>query len=112
MTETRMGHPEGGLSEGSPEKNPVSVIQDNRKAVVDQLILLIEEGNTFYSPRWSSSAMRPRNPISGALYHGSNRLILMQSALLNGYKDPRWMTFKQLSEKGYFVKKGERAVRL
>ena len=73
MTETRMGHPEGGLSEGSPEKNPVSFIQDNRKAVVDQLILLIEEGNTFYSPRWSSSAMRPRNPISGALYHGSSR---------------------------------------
>ena len=112
MTETQKAYPDGGVPEGSPEKNPVSFIQDNRKAVVDQLILLIEEGKTFYSPRWSSSAMRPRNPISGALYHGSNRLILMQSALLNGYKDPRWMTFKQLSEKGYFVKKGERAVRL
>ena len=87
-------------------------ISEHRKAVVEQVIELIESGKSFYSKQWSADAMRPRNPISGAVYHGANRLILMNQAMKNGYQDPRWMTFKQLSEKGYFVKKGEKAVRL
>ena len=87
-------------------------ISEHRKAVVEQMIELIESGKSFYSKQWSADAMRPRNPISGALYHGANRLILMNRAIKEGYQDPRWMTFKQLSEKGYFVKKGEKAVRL
>ena len=87
-------------------------ISEHRKAVVEQMIELIESGKSFYSRQWSADAMRPRNPISGALYHGANRLILMNRAIKEGYRDPRWMTFKQLSEKGYFVKKGEKAVRL
>jgi len=87
-------------------------VSEHRKAVVQQMVELIESGKAVYSKQWSADAMRPRNPISGALYHGGNRLILMNRAIQNGYRDPRWMTFKQLSEKGYFVKKGEKAVRL
>ena len=100
--------------ENSAAETPVKAnyVADNRKAVVEQMIELIETGKTVYSRQWNPEAMRPRNPISGALYHGANRLILMNQAIRKGYQDPRWMTFKQLSEKGYFVKKGEKAVRL
>ena len=97
-----------------PAEKPVrsDYVSEHRKAVVEQMIELIESGKSFYSRQWSADAMRPRNPISGAVYHGANRLILMNRAMKEGYQDPRWMTFKQLSEKGYFVKKGEKAVRL
>lgn len=29
---------------------------------------------------------------------------------VNGYKDPRWMTFNQASSKGYLIKKGSKGV--
>ena len=83
-----------------------------RREVVDTLIDIIRQGKTFYDPLWNHAAMSPRNPISHVTYKGGNRMILMLEVMKNGYRDPRWMTYKQLSEKGYYVKKGEHGTRL
>lgn len=93
-------------------KSGYARIADNRKLIVQSLLEMISEGKTFASPQWRSAAMAPRNPLSGYSYHGGNRMILMIQSMAKGYKDPRWMTFRQLSEKGYRVKKGSHATRL
>ena len=50
------------------------------------------------------------NPITNTVYRNSNRFILYMNEYVNGYKDPRWMTFNQASSKGYLIKKGSKGV--
>lgn len=50
------------------------------------------------------------NPVTNTVYKNSNRFILYLNEYLNGYKDPRWMTFNQASTQGYSIKKGSRGV--
>lgn len=91
---------------------PYAKLAANRRQIVDQLLQLMKEGYSFYDPQWNRDAMAPRNPISHIQYRGANRIILMTTAMHKKYKDPRWMTFHQISEKGYRVRKGEHAVPL
>lgn len=88
-------------------KSQGAKIRENRTALVAHLVQSVKEGGSLWEPMWNSVAMRPRNPMSGAIYQGRNRLILMDRAIQRGYQDPRWMTFAQAKAKGYFVKKGE-----
>lgn len=52
----------------------------------------------------------PRNPVTMQSYHGVNRLKLMNEYLKRGYTDGRWLTFDQIKEKGYHLKKGSAGV--
>ncbi len=92
--------------------NPYQRVAESRKKIVDDILEKIRNGATITSALWSRAAMSPRNPISGVVYRGGNRLRLMDAAIERKYQDPRWMTFKQLSEKGYSVKKGEHGIPL
>ena len=87
-------------------------LKQERRNLVTSVLEKIRSGEAFFSPLWSSLAMSPRNPISSAVYRGGNRLILMNKAIDACYKDPRWMTYNQLSGKGYAVRKGEKGIRL
>ncbi len=78
-----------------------------RQETVEELLSLIKDGESMYDSGWSCEAMAPRNPVTGTVYKGSNRLILMLAAKKHAYQDPRWMTYKNLSGLGYRVKKGE-----
>lgn len=54
------------------------------------------------------SIERPFNPTTGTLYSGMNYV----SLILAGFdiqKDPRFMTFKQATQRGYTVKKGSKS---
>lgn len=51
---------------------------------------------------WNS--IPPMNAVSGRQYRGVNRLILSMS----GFDDPRWLTFRAVSELGGRVNKGSR----
>lgn len=42
-------------------------------------------------------------------YRGINTLVLWASALENGYETQEWATYKQWSERGAQVRKGEKA---
>lgn len=45
------------------------------------------------------------NPITNTTYKNSNRFILYLNEYIHQYDDPRWMTFKQASEKAIiFIK--------
>ncbi len=88
--------------------NPVS---EKRKEIVEKIISLMEQGDFFNNrAEWNRAAFSPQNPFSNAVYKGSNRIRLMLTAYLNQYNDPRWATFKQISDAGYKVKKGAHGV--
>jgi antirestriction protein ArdC len=50
----------------------------------------------------------PTNATTGKAYRGGNVLNLMIEGMNRGYDDPRWCTYKQATEKGWQVRKGEK----
>ena len=102
----------GALEEERSVYNAYDRLKKDRRELVDSVLEKIRLGDAFFSPMWNRFAVAPRNPISGAFYQGGNRLILMNRTIDAGYKDPRWMTFNQISGKGYSVKPGSHGTRL
>ena len=92
-------------------KGKDSPIVEKRKEIVEKIISLMEQGDFFNNKEeWNRSVFSPQNPFSNAVYKGGNRIRLMLAAYLNHYNDPRWATFKQISDAGYKVKKGAHGV--
>lgn len=87
------------------------IVMDERKKLVEKIIENMENGDLLFKKGWDVSLLRPQNPISEVMYLGGNRLKLGMEAVLNDYKDPRWVTFNQAKEKGWNVKKGEKGTR-
>jgi antirestriction protein ArdC len=77
--------------------------------VAEKLIEQLKAGTAPWQKPWNSGNVPafelPYNAITGNRYKGINTF----SLLLNGYEDPRWMTFNQASANEWKVKKGEKA---
>lgn len=74
----------------------------------EKIIKMLEEGTAPWQQPWQPMQnMAPRNPLSGTVYKGGNRVWLSLVEWAEGYDDPRWMTLKQANDAGYRVKKGE-----
>lgn len=71
--------------------------------VSEQVLELLDKGVAPWRKPWT--CRQPMNGISKKPYRGLNALMTG----LAPYSDPRWLTFKQISEKGGRVKKGERS---
>jgi antirestriction protein ArdC len=54
----------------------------------------------------------PKNPTTDRNYRGGNALHLMATALQRGYSDPRWTTYKQASDQGWQVRRGEKGTQI
>ncbi|MEJ5962920.1 ArdC family protein [Pedobacter immunditicola] len=77
--------------------------------VAEKLIEQLKAGTAPWQKPWNSDSLPafelPYNAVTGNRYKGINTF----SLLLNGYEDPRWMTFNQASANDWQVKKGEKA---
>ena len=61
-------------------------------------------------PCWEQgwiSRERPKNATTDKRYRGVNSALLSLVSQMKGYSDPRWATFKQASDHGWKIKKGE-----
>ena len=73
------------------------------EAFAEKIVGMLEAGTAPWQKPWTPAEnLAPRNPVSGTVYKGVNRLNLA----LSGYDDPRWMTLKQANDAGYRIKKG------
>ncbi|POO87274.1 hypothetical protein C1H59_06535 [Clostridium sp. 3-3] len=90
--------------------SPLEKVMDSRKQLVESILGNLKKDNRILPPNWNKSAMRPQNPASNVYYRGGNRFRLMNAAIENGYKDPRWCTYIQAKENGWQVRKGARGV--
>jgi len=79
--------------------------------VTEQIITAIEAGAGSWEMPWhsNSNSICPVNVETGKRYRGVNIVSLWAASYNSGYKDPIWGTFKQWSDLGCSVNKGEKA---
>ncbi|BBJ23056.1 ArdC family protein [Candidatus Nitrotoga sp. AM1P] len=79
--------------------------------VTNKIIADLEQGTRPWFKPWSASNTTDRITLplrhNGVPYRGINILLLWGEAMAKGYSSSRWMTFKQASELGANVRKGE-----
>jgi antirestriction protein ArdC len=87
---------------------PFTDRRDHYQEVTDKIIAALEAGTKPWRQPWKSgSPGMPINATTGRPYHGINVLLLaMTSFALGG--DPRFCSYKQASDRGWQVRKGER----
>lgn len=87
-------------------------LEKDRQALVEGVLEQMEKGSLFWKQPWNPEALAPYNPASGTIYQGGNRLRLTIAVMQKHYTDPRWMTFNQIRDKGYHLKKGSKGIAL
>lgn len=84
--------------------------QDLYTRVTDQIIAAIEAGQGAFELPWHQQILGlPRNLITRRPYRGINSILLWLIGRDRLYASAEWGTFKQWRERGYSVRKGEKA---
>lgn len=83
-----------------------------REEIANQFIAALKENQIPWRKDWTSVPVYPVNAVTDTGYKGLNALWLYLTAADKGYDDPRWCTFKQASDKGWKIKKGEKGTRI
>lgn len=86
--------------------------RDIHAEITNQLIAAIESGPGKLSMPWRRSSaplFMPSNALTGNAYNGINIVSLWVSAECLGYSAPIWATYRQWSELGCQVRKGEKS---
>lgn len=78
-----------------------------RDVIAQEFVKSLTEDKLPWHSMWASQ--RAYNAVNGKRYRGLNSLWLSFVAERKGYADPRWCTFNQAKDKGWNVKKGEKA---
>ena len=80
--------------------------------VTDRIVQSLEQGVRPWHQPWTGGLTNGRmiSPLrhTGAPYRGINILLLWCAAMERGFASPHWMTYRQASELGAQVRKGER----
>jgi antirestriction protein ArdC len=87
--------------------------RDLYATVSARIIAELERGAAPWIKPWSTTAGAniPCNAVSNRPYSGCN-VVLLWVAQAAGYRTPRFLTFKQASELGGNVRKGERGTKV
>lgn len=83
---------------------------DIYQTVTDSIIKALEAGVKPWTCPWQrvpGMSGLPSNFITGMAYSGMNIMLLWCSASEQGFRDARWMTYKQAQATGGQVRKGE-----
>lgn len=88
----------------------MSELNKTRQQLADMFLEALKSDKPMkWQKGWKNLKM-PMNAVSERKYTGINKFFLAFFAEMNGYKDPRWCTFKQANDAGWKIKKGEKAV--
>src|SRR6266853_6399296 len=74
--------------------------------VTEQILKQLESGVAPWNKPWTIEP--PKNLVSKKAYRGINVFLLAS----NGYGSPYWVTYKQATERGGHVRKGEHGTRV
>ena len=79
--------------------------------ITESIVAQLEEGTRPWAKPWNAEHLAGRitRPLraSGKPYRGINVIMLWMAATMKGYTAPIWMTYRQASELGGQVRKGE-----
>lgn len=77
--------------------------------VAGRIIEQLQQGTAPWQKPWQPGELRlPHNPTTGKDYRGMNSLWLH----MQGYSDPRWMTYNQAADAGAQVRKGSKGTHI
>jgi antirestriction protein ArdC len=82
--------------------------RDTYQTITDTILAALENCGPCERPWVGPSLTMPVNAVSGHEYRGTNVVMLWVAAQEAGYSENAWATFKQWSEKGATVRKGEK----
>jgi antirestriction protein ArdC len=84
---------------------------DIYQRITDQILAMLEDGQGEFELPWRRSGrlFRPTNALTGKPYQGINILALWAAADKAGYTSGQWATYRQWTELGAQVRKGEKA---
>lgn len=90
--------------------------RDHYAEVTQQIIAALEQGTLPWRRPWNpdqaqSGYLAPRNGATNRRYRGINVLLLGIAGFAFG-GDPRWMTYRQASERGWQVRRGSWGTRI
>ncbi len=74
--------------------------------ITARIIEQLEAGTIPWKKSWDARTQAPRNLASSKLYSGINVFILLSAR----FQSPYWLTYKQATEKGGNVRKGEKGL--
>jgi len=80
--------------------------KDFREKIANEFIKSLEEEKLDWKKNWKALSSAPQNAVTNATYKGLNRFNLTFLCNVNEWEDPRFATFKQISDKGWHLKKG------
>ena len=76
--------------------------------VAQSIISQLEQDTAPWRREWLAQGYTPLSMSSKKKYNGVNFMLLSFSAMANGYSNPYWGTFKQITEMGGGVRRGEK----
>jgi len=77
------------------------------RIVTERMIAALERGTIPWHKPWQVGGGRPRSMGTGQPYRGVNVFLLGLTAAEEGYSSPFWGTYRQISDLGGQVRKGE-----
>lgn len=86
--------------------------RDLYQETTDKIVAALESGTVPWRRPWNPDQAAPTGPVNattGKAYRGINVLMLGMSPHTWATGDPRWCSYKQAEEKGWQVRKGEKA---
>lgn len=92
--------------------SPKEFYRDHYAEVTNRIIAALEAGTPPWRRPWDpqkAGGGGPVNGVSGHRYRGVNALLLAMTPQMMAAGDPRWMSFRRAQEKGWRVRKGEKA---
>jgi len=98
-------------ADDQPREHSQLPTSDVYQRITDQIVAQVEAGAGEWRMPWHSAEARglPVNAVSRKPYRGGNILPLWIAAAAAGYESHEWATYKQWSEAGAQVRKGERS---
>ncbi len=89
------------------KKEKKSVYEEITERIIDSL----EDGVIPWARPWEAAQYgEHRNAVTGRPYRGLNIMLLNLVAMMKGFVDPRWLTYRNAEKLGGHVKKGENGV--
>lgn len=80
---------------------------DAYQLVTDRIIDALEHGVVPWKKPWRADLDAPRSLSSRKPYRGVNVFLLLWTAAAKGYASPWWGTYRQITDRGGQVRKGE-----
>ena len=86
------------------KKSAYDKLTPQRQKLVDTITANLENNHSLWRQGWRVTGA-PVSAITGKRYNGVNRLLLSAATMERGYSDNRWLTYKQMQEKGWEFKR-------